>query len=141
MEFAAETVIDATPEAVWAVLTDLPGWPGWDSGVLEVSGSIAPGAKVGARSIANPKRSFAARVVELDPPRRMVWKGGMPLGLFSGVRTFTVAPVDGGTRVTVREVFSGPLLRLIGRTIPDLGPSVRQFVAGLAERVETADRT
>ena len=34
----------------------------------------------------------------------MTWSGGMPLGLFRGVRTFTLAPgTEGATRFTVRE--------------------------------------
>ena len=33
----------------------------------------------------------------------------MPLGLFKGVRTFTLAPgTDGSTRFTMREEYTGP---------------------------------
>jgi hypothetical protein len=67
----------------------------------------------------------------------MVWKGGMPLGLFKGVRTFTLSPQpDGMTRFTMREEFTGPLLPLIWRSMPDLGPSFAQFAAGLKARAE-----
>ena len=123
MEFSAGVDIDAPPSAVWAVLVDVPAWTGWDSGVLEARGNVSHGSKVTVRSSANPKRAFTARVVECDPPSRMVWKGGMPLGLFTGARTFTLAPVARGTRFDVRETFSGPLLSLIGRTILTSGPA------------------
>jgi hypothetical protein len=67
----------------------------------------------------------------------MVWSGGMPLGLFRGVRTFTLAPDAGGASAfTMREEYSGPLLPLIWRSIPDLGPSFAQFAAGLKQRAE-----
>jgi hypothetical protein len=36
----------------------------------------------------------------------------------------------------MREEFSGPLLRLIWRTLPDMSASFRQFANGLKERVE-----
>ena len=63
----------------------------------------------------------------------------MPLGLFRGVRTFTLAPEGvGATRFTMREAYSGPLAPLIGRSIPDLGPSFRRLAAGLKARVESA---
>jgi hypothetical protein len=76
-------------------------------------------------------------VTEFRPGRRMVWSGGMPLGLFRGVRTFTLAPQDGGaTRFTVREEYTGPLLPLVWRSIPDLGPSFEQFATGLKQRAE-----
>lgn len=138
MEFGAQTEIDRPAAEVWAVLTDLEGWPAWDSGVLETSGTVALGAKVRVRSAADPKRSFATKVVELEAPTRMAWKGGMPLGLFTGRRSFTLAEHGTTTSVTVREVFSGPLVPVLGRTIPDLEPSIRQFVTGLKERVEAS---
>ena len=102
-----------------------------------VDGRIAPGEKITVRSQANPGRAFPVKVTEFDPGRRMTWSGGMPLGLFKGVRTFTLAPgSDGTTRFTVREEYTGPLLALIWRSMPDLGPSFRQFATGLKQRAE-----
>jgi len=43
---------------------------------------------------------------------------------------------DGATRLTVREEYSGPLLPMIWRSMPDLGPSFEQFVTGLKRRAE-----
>jgi hypothetical protein len=102
-----------------------------------VDGTIGPGEKLTVVSGANPGRAFLVRVTEFEPGRRMVWSGGMPLGLFKGVRTFTLAPeAGGGTAFTVREEYTGPLLPLIWRSMPDLGPSFRQFATGLKSRVE-----
>ncbi len=72
------------------------------------------------------------RVALMSAPTRMVWVGGLPAGLFRGVRTFTLTPVDGGTELRMREEFSGPLLPLVWRGMPDLQPSFEQFVDGLA---------
>lgn len=67
----------------------------------------------------------------------MTWTGGMALGLFKGVRTFTLTPRgDGATQFTMREEYSGPLLPVIWKSMPDLGPSFRQFAAGLKARAE-----
>jgi hypothetical protein len=61
----------------------------------------------------------------------------MPLGLFTGERTFTLTPaVDGTVNFTVREVFRGPMLALIGRSLPDFTEPFRQFAAGLKARAE-----
>jgi hypothetical protein len=60
----------------------------------------------------------------------------MPFGLFRGVRTFTVTARDGGTHLDVREEFTGPLLGLIGRSMPDLGPSFQQYVHGVKAEAE-----
>ncbi len=45
---------------------------------------------------------------------------------------------DGATEFTVREVFSGPLLSLIGRSIPDMTTTFQEFAAGLKRRAESA---
>jgi hypothetical protein len=102
-----------------------------------VEGRIVPGEKITVRSHANPDRAFPVKVTEFAPGQRMTWSGGMPLGLFKGVRTFTLAPgTDGTTRFTMREEYTGPLLPLIWRSMPDLGPSLRQFANGLKQHAE-----
>ncbi len=134
--YNAAATIDAPPEAVWSILTDAPAYAQWDSGVREVEGRIAPGEKIKVVSEANPGRSFPVKVTAFEPGRSMVWSGGMPLGLFKGVRTFTLAPEGEATRFTMREEYSGPLLPLIWRSMPDLGPSFEQFARGLKARAE-----
>jgi hypothetical protein len=133
--YDANATIDARPEAIWAILTDAPGYPTWDSGVQGVEGTIAPGETIKVRSEANPGRAFPVKVTDFAPGERMTWTGGMPLGLFRGVRTFTLSPEgDGTTRFSMREEYSGPLLGLIWRSMPDLGPSFAQFARGLKAR-------
>jgi hypothetical protein len=135
--YDASSTIAASPEALWAILTDAPGYTKWDSGVEKVEGRIAPGEKIKVVSKANPGRAFPVRVSQFEPGKRMVWSGGMPLGLFKGVRTFTLSPQnDGSTRFSMREEYTGPLLPLIWRSIPDLGPSFNQFATGLKSRAE-----
>jgi uncharacterized protein YndB with AHSA1/START domain len=137
--YEATSKIAASPDAVWAVLVDGAGWPRWDSGVDGVDGRIAPGETIRIRSQAAPGRTFPVTVTAFEPPRRMTFSGGMPLGLFRGVRTFTLVPDDDGTTMfRMREEYTGPLLGLIWRTMPDLGPSFQQFADGLARRVEVA---
>ena len=138
--YEAETTIDASTEQVWDVLVDLPRYPSWDSGITEVEGTIAVRNKIKIWTEAAPEQAFPLTVAGLDAPRKMVWKGGMPLGLFTGVRTFTLESSENGTRVRVREEYRGPLLPLIWRTMPDLQPSFDQFVAGLKEAVEASTR-
>ena len=134
--YEATTLIGASPEAIWAILTDAPAYAAWDSGVVRVEGTIAPQEKIKVVSEANPKRAFPVKVTEFAPGERMVWSGGMPLGLFKGVRTFRLQPEDGATRFTMREEYTGPMLPLIWRSMPDLQPSFEQFAHGLKARAE-----
>ena len=134
--YESTALIDARPEAIWAILTDAPGYAEWDSGVVRVEGSIAPQEKIKVVSEASPKRAFGVKVSEFAPGERMVWSGGMPLGLFKGVRTFRLAPENGATRFTMREEYSGPMLPMIWRSMPDLQPAFEQFANGLKARAE-----
>ncbi len=135
--YESSASIKASPEAIWKILTDAPGYPDWDSGVESVEGEIAPGVKIKVVSEANPGRAFPVKVTEFEPAERMVWSGGMPLGLFKGVRTFTLTPeADGMTLFKMREEYTGPLLPLIWRSMPDLGPSFEQFANGLKAQAE-----
>ena len=136
-EYHATTTIEATPETIWSILTDAPNYPQWDPIVDRIEGHIAPGEKIVAFTKLSPGQAFPARVTEFVPNKHMKWSGGMPLGLFKGERTFTLVPQGNGTiEFTVREVFSGPLLPLIGRSIPDMTSPFEQFVAGLKQHAE-----
>jgi hypothetical protein len=136
--YDAAATINAPAEKIWAILTDAPAYPQWDSGVQKVEGTIAPGEKIKVVSEANPGRAFPVKVTQFEPARSMTWSGGMPLGLFKGVRTFTLSPEGAATRFTMREEYTGPLLGMIWRSMPDLGPSFEQFARGLKARAESA---
>lgn len=134
--YEVERTIEAAPETVWAILTDGAGYTAWDSGVERLEGSIADGQKVKVFSQVSPGRAFPVKVSLDEAAGQMVWTGGMPLGLFKGVRTFRVLASGDGTHFSMREEFTGPLLGLIWRTMPDLDPSFRQFADGLKEAAE-----
>jgi hypothetical protein len=137
--YHASSSIEATPEAIWAILTDAAAYARWDSGVARVDGRIAPGERIKVVAESNPGRAFPVRVTEFEPGRQMTWRGGMPLGLFKGVRTFTLSPrANGTTEFTMREEYTGPLLPLMWRAMPDLGPSFQRFADGLKARAERA---
>lgn len=133
--YEAAADIEAPVDVVWAVLTDAAGYTDWDSGVTRLEGSIADGSKLKVFSEVSPDRAFPVKVA-LDPPDRMTWTGGMPLGLFRGVRTFTLSGNGAGTRFHMREEFSGPMEGMITRSMPDLQPSFDQFTAGLKAEAE-----
>jgi uncharacterized protein YndB with AHSA1/START domain len=136
--YEATSTIDASPEAVWTVLSDGAAWPTWDSGVDAVEGKIATGETIKIRSQAAPGRAFPVKVTRFEPPAHLRFSGGMPLGLFRGVRTYEVSPdANGHAQFRMREEYTGPLLPLIWRSMPDLGPSFERFARGLKQQVES----
>src|SRR5262245_31456938 len=136
--FQVEMTIKASPTTIWALMTDALRIPDWDPGIDHIEGRIAPGEKVKVVTKASPDRAFPVTVTEFEPGRRMVWSGGMPLGLFKGVRTYTLAPADDGTTAfSMQEVYSGLLAPLFTRSIPDLSGAFEAYGAGLKQRAET----
>jgi hypothetical protein len=135
--FSATANIKASKETIWNLLTDASNYPTWDPGVIRIEGRIAPGEKLTAYSKINPKRAFPVKVTEFLPGERMVWTGGMPFGLFKGVRSFNLIPKSDGTiEFTLREEYSGLLLPIMGASIPDLTESFQDFASGLKSRAE-----
>jgi hypothetical protein len=136
--YRVSRTIQAPADAIWKLLTDAGGYPGWNPAVDRIEGRIAQGETIKVFVPVNPGRTFPVKVTEFTPPKRMTWTGGMPLGLFKGVRTYTLAQAgDGATEFTMEEVYSGPLLPVFGRSVPDLTGAFEQFADGLKKRAET----
>jgi hypothetical protein len=133
-EFKATATINAPADKVWSILVDTGKWPEWDPFCDRIEGSVALGSKVTAFSKLSPGRGFPVKVVELDEPRQMIWQGGMPLGLFKGVRTFTLDPKGDGVKFTLHEQFTGLMSGLI--PLPDMTEAFEKFVQGLKKRAE-----
>lgn len=135
--FSAVNLIQAAPEAIWQILTDAPGYPGWNTTVAKVEGRIALGEKITVQVKLAPGRAFPVKVVVFDAPRRMVWRSRMPLGLFKGERTYELRSLGvGEVEFSMRESFTGFLAPLIGASIPDLQPAFDAFAACLKARAE-----
>ena len=135
--FAATAAIRASPGKIWALLTDAAAYSSWNPAVERVEGRIASGEKLTVYPKRKAGRAFPVRVTEFVPETAMTWTGGMPLGLFSGVRTFRLTPRgDGLVDFSMREVFSGLLAPLIEKSIPDLQPAFDEFAAALKKRAE-----
>jgi hypothetical protein len=135
--FAVALAIRARAETIWSILTDASGYPEWNSTVEKIVGRIAPREKIALRVKAMPGRSFRLTVAEFEPEQRMVWTGGMPVGLFTGTRTFTLTPKPDGIVVfDMREEFGGLLASLITRSMPDLQPTFEDFASDLKRHAE-----
>lgn len=136
--YETTATIGAPPGRVWEILTDAAAYPTWDSGV-RIEGRLQPGETVKLHAEVNKSRAFAVKVTEFVAPNRMQLSGGMPLGLFRGVRDYDLKPgAAGTTEFRMREVYTGLLTPLIWRSIPDLGPSFTRFAEGLKARAESS---
>jgi len=113
--------IDATPETVWDVLTDLDHYPEWNPFIVEASGDVVVGSKLVNRlePPGGKGMTFKPTVTVVEPATTFEWLGrpGVP-GIFDGRHRFHLeATPSGGTRLTHDEEFSGALVRLMRKSL------------------------
>lgn len=102
-------------------------------GITRLEGTVALGEQLTLWTEATGDRPFKLTVTTLEAGKQMVWEGGMPLGLFKGVRRFSLSPSGEGTTFEMSETFSGLMAGLITKSIPDLNPAFEKFANGLGE--------
>jgi hypothetical protein len=112
--------IDATPEQVWEVLTDVTAYRAWNPFIVRAEGVVEAGRRltltmqpVGGRAM-----TLRPRLVEVDVPRRLRWRGtvGVP-GLMDAEHTFTLEPRGSGTRLVHQEDFRGVLVPFLAASL------------------------
>jgi hypothetical protein len=138
-EYLTTANIRATPEAVWAILTDGPGYTHWNPEITRAEGRIALGEKIKVHVALHGGvvRPVSVRVTALEPMRRMIWTGGLPLGLFTGRRIFSLTPRGGGiVDFTMQLQLSGLLSPLIARSLGDRQPDLDSLAGGLTNWAE-----
>jgi uncharacterized protein YndB with AHSA1/START domain len=123
-----EVTTDASPESVWAVVSDVTRVGDWShecrgSDWIDGATSARPGARFRGRNKLNWRSwSRVNEVVKADAPHELAWKT-IATTLFpdSTQWTITLEPVDGGTRIVQRyEVVKlGPIMdRIFYLTTP-----------------------
>ena len=137
--YTIKAEIAAPTERVWSILINDMLEDPTPFGILKIEGTLAQGRRIKLWSELSPKRAFVLKVEAMEAPSLMVWRGGMPFGLFTGTRTFRLTDNGPTTRFEMTETFSGPLARKIVRSIPDLTPSFEKFAATLKAKAENHD--
>jgi hypothetical protein len=128
--------IRASPERIWGLLTDAPGFASWNSTVTRIGGVIGPGQKLVLEVPSAPGRVFKPTVSAFESGRTMTWSDGMA-PMFKGVRTFALTPIgDGSTEFSMAERFEGLMLPMIRRSLPDFGPIFEKYAEDLRHAAE-----
>ena len=136
-QIATEIEIDATPDTVWAMLTDLPAYRDWNPFITSAEGSVVVGERLVNRlePPGGKAMTFKPTVTAVEDRRVFEWLGrlGVP-GVFDGRHRFELVPTDGGTRLVHTEHFKGVLVPFMKKSLDS------QTVAGF-EAMNTALRS
>jgi len=112
--------IQASPEKVWQVLTDLDRYPEWNPFIHHAIGKAEVGGKVDITFKSGSKEmTLHCIVIKADPNRELCWRYhvGLPF-LFQGEHSFIIeAAGDERVNFINREVFTGLLVPLQAKDI------------------------
>ena len=129
--------VDAPPEKVWDILTDLTHYRDWNPLFVEATGDVAVGQRITLRSKhpANGRlMTVKPKIIALEPGAELRWASSLP-GIMSGEHSFTLTPASSGTRVVQSETFRGLLTHFSG-TFANAEASFKALNEALKERAE-----
>jgi hypothetical protein len=119
-EINNEVEIQASPEEVWQVLTELDEYADWNPLLHDAVGKVQEGEKVDVTfQTASKKGTLHCSVVRVEPNRELRWKYHVLLpGLFKGEHIFTIEPIEEKrVRFIDREIFNGLFVPLLAKDI------------------------
>ena len=130
-----DVTVRARAERIWALLTDAVGFPRWNSTVTRIEGEIREGGVLKVH-VPGTHQVFTPRISGVVANQRMTWTGGFT-PVFKGIRVFELRPrPDGTTDFSMSERFSGVLIPLVGRSMPDFEPVFTRYADDLRREAE-----
>ncbi|MBW6473244.1 MAG: SRPBCC domain-containing protein [Anaerolineaceae bacterium] len=135
-----EIVINAPPEQVWQVLTDLEHYSEWNPLLYRGSGTVKLGETVVVDAkTATKDMNFVCKVIKVEPFKEFAWKFHVihPI-LFRGVHALRIEPIDQETVTFIdTESFWGLLLPTQAKDLTTNGlTAMIEMGSALKERVE-----
>lgn len=137
-QLRTEIEIAAPPDHVWSVMTDFSAYPRWNPFIVEASGTIEEGARIGIRIKPPGRRAtrFSPELTVVEPSHRLEWRGRLVVpGLFDGLHRFELTASEIGTRFVQSEDVTGLLVPLLARTLRDTAAGFELMNRALAARV------
>jgi len=115
-EFEHSVQAPASRERVWALLTDVSGWPSWNPGVgyAELDEPVSEGATGTVRAVGGPTSTL--KVLAIEPERRLVTETSERLMRLRFEHELTDVE-DGQLRITHRVRMTGLATPLLRRTV------------------------
>jgi len=137
-EITATAQINASPQRVWAILTDVASYPEWNPLFRQASGQLTAGSTVTLQTVRpGTKRVMTVKVKILaaEPAAQLSWVSSLP-GIITGEHSFTLTPADSGTRLVQTETYRGLLGRMSAKSISRTKASFEALNQAIRQRAE-----
>lgn len=121
LEIKTTISINATPEKVWAILTNFDEYSTWNPFIKSIKGRGSVGEKIIAR-IEPPEAAgmtFKPRILTFEQNKELSWLGHLLFpGLFDGTHKFEIIDHKNGTITFIQsEQFKGILVPLFKKQL------------------------
>lgn len=120
-ELSTSVEITATPEKIWALLTDFDRYPEWNPFILSILGraKLRERLKVTIAPPGSKPMVFKPQVTLYKKEHQLGWLGSLLMrGIFDGHHIFEIVPIDAATtRFIQREEFSGLLVPFLWKSL------------------------
>ena len=138
IHFTNELEVEASPETIWALLTDPSAWPDFYPGVEHVQ--LLDGHdrfRLGTRFETNlAGEDVYASVQEFEPRTRIAWGGGPKASAQSrAYHAWIITPTANGTHLWTEETMQGPLWIELAKPAPDIFWRTHERLLGNLARV------
>lgn len=111
------TTLKQTPEAIFALLTDMPNFPKWNRNMVKIEMIPPIEGKEATRQTFKGNTTMTIITSESTPPTRLVRSMGDAGSPFVGSWTYEISPTPDGTQVSITEqsTMRQPFFRLMAR--------------------------
>jgi uncharacterized protein YndB with AHSA1/START domain len=109
------TTLKQTPDAVFALLTDLPSFPKWNRNMVKLEMLPPVDGKEATRQTFKGNMKMTIITSESTPPKRLVRSMGDIGGPFEGSWTYEISPTADGSQIVLTEqaTMNNPFFRLM----------------------------
>lgn len=124
------------PDAIWQVITDFDAVPSWRPNVTRIEQLPAHQGFPVWREHYQGGDTLTLATVESVAPARLVREIADPDLPFGGRWVYEIAPVDGGSRITITEHgdVPNPVFRVMSRLFMDQTATVDQYLLDLGKK-------
>jgi len=138
----ASVEIDAPPDRVWQVISDLESFSSWNPFMTKATGRLVVGDRLSItfQPPGGKPMNFKPKVLEVVPNQRIRWIGHLLVpGLFDGAHLLQIEPLESGrSRFTQSERFSGVLTWFTGKLLSRTRAGFEAMNAALKQRSEAS---
>lgn len=107
-----EIEIQAPPEKVWSIITDIDKWQEWSPTINASAGQAEVGSAVTitmmSKEAGKDGPNYSPTIIQMDEPRYFHWRAHMMAGfIFTNDKIIELEETETGTKVTHKETFRG----------------------------------